>query len=157
MERAKAAELLTSPVSAEAPSVPAVPPELLLQSQLPPPAQCRQRVFRICGRSARLQPTRLRRCICRSHLYRSRYGPTEYHSSAPAVYPLRRFISPKLMTDLTTVLVLGNPASKHLKLLERLPDTVRLVATDDEATAIATAPDTDVIVCDMGKAALLKK
>ena len=60
------------------------------------------------------------------------------------------------MTDLKTVVVLGNPASKHLKLLERLPHTVRLVATADDAHAIATAPDADVIVCDMGRGELLK-
>jgi phosphoglycerate dehydrogenase-like enzyme len=60
------------------------------------------------------------------------------------------------MTDLKTVMVLGNPASQHLKLLERLPDTVRLVVTSDEAQAIATAPDAHVIVCEMGKAGLLK-
>lgn len=60
------------------------------------------------------------------------------------------------MPDLKTVVVLGNPSSNHLKLLERLPDTVRLIATADEAHAMAMAPEADVIVCDMGKAQLLK-
>ena len=60
------------------------------------------------------------------------------------------------MPDLKTIVVLGNPTSNHLKLLERLPDTVRLIATADEAHAMAMAPETDVIVCDMGKAQLLK-
>jgi phosphoglycerate dehydrogenase-like enzyme len=60
------------------------------------------------------------------------------------------------MTDLKTVVVLGNPASSHLKLLERLPDTVRLVVTSDQDHALAIAPDADVIVCEMGKAGLLK-
>ena len=60
------------------------------------------------------------------------------------------------MPDLKTVVVLGNPSSNHLKLLERLPDTVRLIATADEEHAIASAPDADVIVCDMGRAKILK-
>src|SRR4051794_14137534 len=60
------------------------------------------------------------------------------------------------MTDSITVVVLGNPSSQHLKLLERLPDTVRLIATADEEHAVAQAPEADVIVCDMGKAKLLK-
>ncbi len=60
------------------------------------------------------------------------------------------------MPALTTIIVLGNPSSNHLKLLERLPDSVRLIATADEAHALANAPDADVIVCDMGQAKLLK-
>lgn len=60
------------------------------------------------------------------------------------------------MTDSKTVVVLGDPSSKHLKLLERLPDTVHLIATADEAHAIANAAGADVIVCDMGRAGLLK-
>ena len=60
------------------------------------------------------------------------------------------------MTDMITVVVLGNPTSNHLKLLERLPDTVRLIATADEEHALAQAAEADVIVCDMGKAKLLK-
>ena len=60
------------------------------------------------------------------------------------------------MTDSKTVVVLGNPSASHLKLLERLPDTVRLIATGDEEHALAQAPEADVIVCDMGKAKLLK-
>jgi phosphoglycerate dehydrogenase-like enzyme len=61
------------------------------------------------------------------------------------------------MTKTLTVVVLGNPTSEHLKQLERLPDSAHVVATADEAHAIEKAPDADVIVCDMGKAALLKK
>ena len=60
------------------------------------------------------------------------------------------------MTDMITVVVLGNPTSNHLKLLERLPDTVRLIATADEEHALAQAPEAHVIVCDMGRAKLLK-
>ncbi len=60
------------------------------------------------------------------------------------------------MTDSKTVVVLGDPTSKHLTLLERLPDTVHLIATADEAHAITNAPGADVIVCDMGRAGLLK-
>jgi phosphoglycerate dehydrogenase-like enzyme len=54
------------------------------------------------------------------------------------------------------VLVLGNPAAPHLKLLDRLPDTAHVSATADEAHAISQAPQADVIVCDMSRAGLLR-
>ena len=60
------------------------------------------------------------------------------------------------MTDSKTVVVLGNPTSDHLKLLDRLPDSVRLIATADQAHSLSVAPEADVIVCDMGRAAILK-
>jgi phosphoglycerate dehydrogenase-like enzyme len=44
-----------------------------------------------------------------------------------------------------------------LKQLERLPDSARVIATADEEHAIQSAVEADVVVCDMGKAALLKK
>ena len=54
------------------------------------------------------------------------------------------------------VLVLGDPTAAHLKLLDRLPDNANVVATADQAHAISYAPQADVIVCDMSRAALLK-
>jgi phosphoglycerate dehydrogenase-like enzyme len=61
------------------------------------------------------------------------------------------------MSESLSVLVLGNPTAEHLKLLERLPDTARLIATADEEKALSVVPEIDVIVCDMGKAGLLRK
>lgn len=60
------------------------------------------------------------------------------------------------MTDLKTVAVLTNPASKHLKLLDRLPESARLVVTGDVDKALEVAPEADAILCDMGKAGILK-
>jgi phosphoglycerate dehydrogenase-like enzyme len=54
------------------------------------------------------------------------------------------------------ILVLGNPAASHLKMLDRLPDSTHVVATADEAHAMEHAAEADVIVCDMGRAATLK-
>jgi len=61
------------------------------------------------------------------------------------------------MTDSLTVVVLGNPTGEHLKQLERLPESARVIATADESHAVASAPEADVVFCDMGKAGLLKK
>ena len=60
------------------------------------------------------------------------------------------------MTDSKTVVVLGNPASNHLKLLDRLPETTRVIATGDQEHALVHAAEADVIFCDMGRVALLK-
>jgi phosphoglycerate dehydrogenase-like enzyme len=46
------------------------------------------------------------------------------------------------------VLVLGNPAGKHLRLLERLPREAELCVTCDEATARDFAAAAEIVVCD---------
>jgi len=54
------------------------------------------------------------------------------------------------------LLVLGDPASSHLKLLSRLPEETNIVATVDEAHAKEHARDADAILADMGRAKLLQ-
>jgi phosphoglycerate dehydrogenase-like enzyme len=57
----------------------------------------------------------------------------------------------------TSLLVLGDPAASHLKLLSRLPDDTNIVVTTDEEHAKEHAVEVEAILTDMGKAGLLRK
>lgn len=56
----------------------------------------------------------------------------------------------------TRLLVLGDPASAHLKLLSRIPDETDIVVTADEEHAKKHVAEADAILVDMGRAGLLK-
>ena len=54
------------------------------------------------------------------------------------------------------LLVLAQSDAPHLSLLSRLPAGTSLTVTADAATALAEAQKTTAILCDMGRASLLK-
>jgi phosphoglycerate dehydrogenase-like enzyme len=54
------------------------------------------------------------------------------------------------------LLVLGDPAASHLKLLSRLPDETDIVTTIDPDHARKHIADADAILCDMGRVGVLK-
>lgn len=54
------------------------------------------------------------------------------------------------------LLVLGNPAARHLKLLSRLPAGTSVTVTSDAGVAAAQAARTTAVLCDMGQADVLE-
>ncbi len=54
------------------------------------------------------------------------------------------------------LLVLGNPAARHLKLLSRLPAGTSVTVTSDAGVAAAQATRTTAVLCDMGQADVLE-
>ena len=54
------------------------------------------------------------------------------------------------------LLVLGNPAARHLKLLSRLPASTSVTVTSDAGVAAAQAARTTAVLCDMGQADVLE-
>jgi phosphoglycerate dehydrogenase-like enzyme len=56
----------------------------------------------------------------------------------------------------THLLVLGDPAAPHLKLLSRLPDTANIAVTLDADYALQQAAGAQVLLADMNRAALAR-
>ena len=55
-----------------------------------------------------------------------------------------------------SLLVLGDPAASHLKLLSRLPESLNIVTTSDADHARKSLFETDAIFCDMGRVSVLR-
>lgn len=83
-------------------------------------------------------------------------GPQRSHgpcADRPIPAPFVRKLLPMTSHHL---LVLAQSDAPHLSLLSRLPAGTSLTVTADAATALAEAQKTTAILCDMGRASLLK-